>query len=472
MNHVLRKICAPFLALLSLSAVSTAATRPDEAGTAAALAKAALNSDLAYDLVSSLTTEVGPRLAGSPGDAAAVAWAEAQLRRLPFDAVSTMEVIVPHWSRGTASATLLGSPDRPLAVVALGGSIGTPDEGVVAEVVDVGNLEQLAAQPPGSLAGKIAYIGERTERTRNGQGYGRAVRNRAAGPSAAAAAGASALVIRSVGTDNNRLAHTGALQYTITQPRIPAAAISNPDADLLERRLARGQGVRMKLMLTARDLPQSRSANVIADVKGRDSDEFVLIGAHLDSWDLGSGAIDDGAGVAIAVAAAKLIADLPVRPRRGIRVVLFANEEFGLSGANTYADKSADSLARHALAMEADFGAGPVYEVNSSVPGESWPMVQRIAQWLKPQGVALGKNETHGGADIGPLHRAGVPLLSMQLDGTNYFDIHHTANDTLDKIDPAALRQAVAAHAVALYIAANWPKPIGRIATEAEKAVR
>jgi Zn-dependent M28 family amino/carboxypeptidase len=251
--------------------------------------------------------------------------------------------------------------------------------------------------------------------------------------------------------------------YNISAPRIPAAAISNPDADLLERALRLDPGCELELKITARDLPQTRSANVIAEIPGTDrAGEIVLLGAHLDSWDPGVGAIDDGAGVAIVVAAAHLLRDIEPRPRRTVRVVLFANEEFGLSGSNTYAQREGDALARHAIAMEADLGSGPVWQLSSQVSAASLPFVAEVARALAPLGVARGTNDAKGGSDLTVLAAGGVPVIAPQLDATHYFDFHHTANDTLDKVDPQSLNQSVAAFAITAYLAARADGDLGR----------
>ena len=416
----------------------------------------ALASDSGYELVASLTTEVGPRLAGSAGDRAAVAWATRTLTTLGLANVRTQEVLVPHWERGTIDVRILAPFPQVLAATALGGSVGTPEDGIEAEVAAFADIEALKAAAPEQVAGRLVYLGARTPAARDGTGYGKTLANRVQGPSVAAQLGAVGVVIRSLSTSNNRLPHTGAVRYSIDAPRIPAAALSNPDADLLERQLASGEPVRMRLMLTARSLPYARSANVIAEVPGSDlADEIVLLGAHLDSWDLGTGAIDDGAGVALVSAAASLIARSGVKPRRTLRVVLFASEEFALPGAATYANQTPEEIARHVVAAEADFGGARVWRFDSAVPDDALPLVAAIQDLLAPLGIERGSNLARGGSDLQPLRKQGVPILSLQQDGTAYFDYHHTANDTLDKIDPEAMQQAVAAWTVMAWLAAQ-----------------
>lgn len=443
--------------LFILSACGAGAAELDRRSleAAAALREAALNSFEAYELVRSLTSEVGPRFAGSPGDLVAVAWAERQMKRLGFSNVHRMEVSVPRWVRGTAALVVDEPQMRNLSPVALGGSVGTAEGGVRAEVVQVSDLDELASTDAARIAGRIVFFANRMTRTRDGGGYGTAVRVRRDGPSQAAAKGAIGVVIRSIGTSDDRFAHTGTTRYDTAHPRIPAVAISNPDANLLEQLIA-AHPVRLTLTVTAHELPPARSANVIGEIAGTDrGDEIVLLGAHLDAWDLGQGALDDGAGVAIVTAAARLIAHAKPKPSRTIRVVLFANEEFGLSGSNAYTEQLGEELTRHAVGLEADFGDGPVWQLGSRVPAELLPLVRTIHRTLEPLGITLGGNEADGGADLGALRRAGMPILEPRLDGTRYFDYHHTANDTLDKVDPKRLNQSVAAFAVTAYLAAR-----------------
>ena len=432
--------------------------------TAAALRERALKGTSAYDHVSSLVTEVGPRLAGSPGDEAAVRWAMNRLGKLGFTGVRTQDVLVPYWVRGTTEVTLLGTPPQPLVAATLGGSIGTGEEGIEAQVVEVASLDALGAAEPGTVKGKIVFINERMERTRDGSGYGKAVRKRVLGASIAANLGAVALVIRSVGTSDERFAHTGRMIYDVNAPRIPAFSLSNPDADLLSRQLKTSKQARLRLKSTARDLPPAWSANVIGEIPGAErNDEIVLIGAHLDSWDLGQGALDDGAGVAIAIEAARLIAKLERKPARTIRVVLFANEEFGLSGAKEYARLIGDEHLKHVVAMEADSGMGPVWQLGSQVAPEAVGAIQKMHSVLQPLSIEAGENNGTGGADLGPIRSLGVPVLDLAHDMSLYFDVHHTMNDTLAKVDAKVLDQAVAAYAVAAYLAATKQGDFGRL---------
>jgi hypothetical protein len=470
MSIVVRCVKVPTLALCAVLAPVLAAGadwNEQQLATAAALRDRALSGTSAYEHVTSLVTEVGPRSAGSSGDAAAVRWALNKLGSLGFSNVRTQDVLVPRWVRGHAEVTLAGPVPQPLVAVALGGSVGTSEEGVEAQVLEVASLDALNALPAATVGGKIVFINQRMERTRDGAGYGATVKIRTEGPSAAGQLGAVAVLIRSVGTSDERHAHTGTTRYRVDAPRIPALALSNPDADQLARWLKPGKPVRLRVKSTARELPATWSANVIGEIPGTDrASEIVLLGAHLDSWDLGQGAIDDGAGVAIVMEAARLIGRLERKPSRTVRVVLFANEEFGLSGANEYARLVGDEATRHVLAAEADLGAGAVWRVESRVAPAAVTAVDAIREVLKPLALEAGGNEAHGGSDLGPLRALGVPILDLSQDATSYFDNHHTVNDTLSLVDGKTLNQVVAAYAVAAYMAASKSGDFGRLAPE------
>lgn len=454
----------PVGSALAQAAAANAGWSEADLATAAALRDRAQKGTGAYEHVSSLVTEVGPRLAGSPGDEAAVRWAMNRLGKLGFTGVRSQDVLVPHWVRGATEVTLLGSPSQPLVAATLGGSSGTGEEGIEAQVAEVASLDALSALQPGAMKGKIVFINQRMERTREGTGYRDTVKNRVGGASAAANLGAVAVVIRSVGTSDERFAHTGRMIYELDAPRIPAFALSNPDADLLSRQLKANKQVRLRLKSTARDLPPAWSANVIGEIPGAErNNEIVLLGAHLDSWDLGQGALDDGAGVAIVIEAARLIAKLERKPARTIRVVLFANEEFGLSGAKEYARLIGDEHLKHVAAMEADSGIGPVWRLDSQVAPEALGALDKMRSILQPLGLDGGNNMSNGGADLGPLRSLGVPVLDLAHDMNLYFDVHHTMNDTLAKVDAKVLDQAVAAYAVAAYLAATKQGDFGRL---------
>ncbi len=443
--------------LLWLPAGSTSQPfSPKMLNTAKALQEQALEGSRAFEILESLTTEVGPRLAGTPGDTAAVAWAQAKLGELGFDKVWTEEVTFPAWVRGSESCRVLSPFPQPLQLTALGNSVGTPDQGIEAEVVEVADLDSLKAQEGRPYEGKIVFINNAMERTKTGRGYGRAVVARTTGAAEAAQRGALAVLIRSIGTDSHRFPHTGTMKYDAEIRPIPAAALSNPDANLLANMIQRGQPVRLQLNMSSRQGGMFTSHNVIAEIKGREKpNELILLGAHLDSWDLGTGALDDGAGVAIVTEAARLISTLPQRPRRTIRVVLFANEEGGLYGAKAYAERHKNDLHHHIVAAESDFGAGLIWAFSTNVNDRSLPAMSQIASTLAALGIEPGNNETSGGPDVGPLHKLGVPVVSLHQDGSDYFDYHHTADDTLDKADPKKMDQNVAAYATFAYLMAD-----------------
>ena len=440
----------------------------------------ALATSKAYSIVESLVDSVGPRLAGSIGEKASVEWGVKTLGALGFESVHAEPVTTPHWERGDESAELVAPYPHRFAVAALGGSEATAPEGVEGEILEVGSLEEIDALPAEAVKGKIVFFHRVMKRTHDGTGYGDAVSVRGGGATHASKLGARAVVIRSIGTDGNRLAHTGALHYDEGVAPIPAAAISTPDADLLDRLVtasrakegpSAGKPVRVRLKLGARTLPAAETgANVVGEVVGREKPgEIVLVGAHLDSWDLGQGALDDGAGCAIAIEALRQISMAPQKPRRTVRVVLFANEENGLAGAKAYALAHAMELDRHVLAMEADLGADRVYAARFLGAVESRTLFQDLARVLRPLSIAIDDEPAHGGADLIPLIPLGVPFVDLRQDASRYFDVHHTANDTLDKIDRPSLDQVVAAYAGFLYAVADAPQTFGRVPEELRK---
>jgi hypothetical protein len=422
----------------------------------------AQSSDIAYDLVASLTTEVGPRPAGSPNDAKAVAWAKARLTALGFDRVWTEPVKVDAWIRGAARADIVAPFPQHLAVAALGNSVSTPPEGINAEVAYYENFEALKNDSSDRAKGRIVFIDNNFKKSKDGRGYGQSVGGRFAGAMEASKRGAVAVMIRSVGTDRDRLPHTGAMRYDDKIPAIPAAAVSVPDAEMIARQVKSGKPVRISLSMKNNVVKAMDSANVLAEIRGSEKpDQIVAIGGHLDSWDLGTGAIDDGAGVAIMAAAAKIIKDMGVRPKRTIRVIFFANEENGLDGGRGYA--AAHGKEKHQLVGESDLGSGSVFRMNTLVDDATLPWMREIAAVLAPLGVEAGENKGGDvGADVGALVRdhghAGVALAQ---DASEYFDYHHTANDTLDKIDPVQLRQNVAAWVATIWLAAQADADFG-----------
>ena len=429
--------------------------------TAEQLRDKAMHDDTAYKVVESLTTEVGARMAGGVNDARARAWAIAKFKALGFDKVYTEPATYPLWVRRSEHGAIVAPFPQPLTLIALGYSGGTPKGGLTAQVIQFPSLDALKAADPASIKGKIVYIGYRMHRYKDGHDYGIGAGIREAGPLIAAAKGASAFLLRSAGTDaNSRTPHTGVMGFTdFAHPEkaLPAAALSNPDADQLERVLAYGKPVSVKLDLDCGFEGQYTGYNVIGEITGRKyPDQVVAIGGHLDSWDPGTGAIDDGAGVAIALGAAKLIHDLPQRPDRTVRVIAFANEEMGLWGGRAYAEKHAAEAAKFQLGSESDLGAAPVWKMTASVKPQARGAIEQIAKVLAPIGVAYDpKLPGGGGSDLSQMHLKGMAALSLDQDATYYFDWHHTANDTLDKIDPRQLSQNVAVYAVFTYMAAQ-----------------
>ena len=441
--------------VLAAGATDQAETRIPQASfaTAERLREQALASDLGYRIVESLTTEIGPRMAGSEADARAVDWAIAKFHELGYDKVWTEPVTFPKWVRHAESGAVVGDHAQPLTLTALGGSPGGSVEG---EIVRFEDLEALQAAPAGSLAGKIAFVDYEMERARDGAGYGPGGRVRSRGPSAAIRAGADGFLMRSAGTDLHRNPHTGNTRFDEGLEPIPSAALSLPDAEQLTRLLALDRPVRVKMDLDVGWDGEYTSQNVIGEITGSSRpDELVLIVAHLDSWDLGTGAVDDGAGIGITMAAGKLIGDLDQRPARTIRVIAFANEEQGLVGGRAYADKYADQVSQHVIAAESDFGAGRIYALSSGAPEYARGAVEQIAGALAPLGIEYAGDAGGPGPDLIPFAGKGLMWARLAQDGTDYFDLHHTPDDTLDKVDPEAVAQNVAAYAVFAYLAAE-----------------
>ena len=465
-SNVSRKLVGAFSGLIlaiNMVAINAWAAEPSEAEIVSQLRDYAVKSNLPYDILESLTTEVGPRMAGTPQDAMAVKWAVDKFNDLGFDKVWTEPVTFDTWIRKHESAYVTAPYQHELKITALGFSIPTPETGIEAEVVHFRTIDDLIESPEDSAKGKIVFISRKMERFRNGRGYGPVVKARNTGAVEAAKKGAVAVIIRSVGTDSHRLPHTGMMRYQEGVKKIPAAAMSNPDADLMERIFTRDKPVKIKLRLDSHAGPEYTSYNVIGEMTGREfPDEKVVIGGHLDSWDLGTGAVDDGAGVAITMAAAKIIGDGKYRPRRTIRVVLFANEEQGLVGAKAYAAKHWSDLNNHVTGAESDFGAGKIYEFASRVAEDNLPVVKKMAKLMKPLGIEYADNKAGPGPDLIPVYRLGMSVFSLRQDGTDYFDLHHTADDTLDKVKPENLAQNTAAYIVFAYIAANSEQKITR----------
>lgn len=422
----------------------------------------ALTDNLAYDITESLTTEVGPRLGGSENDAKAVAWGEAKFKALGFDRVTLEPATFQRWVRGEETAEITAPYPQPLAITALGKSIPTPKEGITGEVVHFATLADLEAADPALVKGKITFISNRMSRQKDGSGYGKAVGARGTAAQVTASKGGIGTVIRSIGTDSDRLPHTGAMKHDHDVATVPAGALSNPDADLLINMLKRGKPVTLKYTLGGYFGDEYTSHNVIGDIIGTERpDEYIIIGCHLDSWDLGTGAIDDASGCGITMATAKLIKKHIGPLKRTIRVILWANEEYGLAGAKAYHEAHKHELDKHILGGESDFGAGTIYALGTRVDEKAMPLVDAVMAVLKPLGIEYANNQSSSAPDLIPLRAAGMAVFGLKQDGTDYFDYHHTANDTLDKVDPKKLAQNVAAWVVVTALAANTNQDFG-----------
>jgi len=417
---------------------------------------AALKDDVAWDVLEGLTTEVGQRLAATEAEARARAWAVVKLKALGFTNVHIETYMMPVWMRGVETAEIVGPFPQKLTLAALGRSGATPPEGITAPVVYFPTFNDLLAAPDGSLTGKIAFVSNQMKAAQDGSGYGAYGAARFIGPNVAAKKGAAAILIRSIGSDKGRWPHTGGTNFAPGVTPIPAAALSVADAEQLERIFKRTDKVSIKLVLTPKTLPDAESGNVVAEVPGTDPNAGVIvIGGHLDSWDLGTGAIDDGAGVAITTAAAKRLLDGP-RPRRTIRVVWFGAEEPGGFGGAAYA--KAHATEKFAMAAESDFGADNIWRFNINFPETAKGIGDRLAVALGPLGIVRGREKAGDGTDVGPLFALGTSAVDLNQNGLRYFDWHHTPEDTLDKIDLEQLRQNVAAWTTMLSIVANAPE--------------
>ncbi len=446
------------IALLLTTAIAAPAFGQQDMRNLNDMQKAAMTDDVAFAITEGLVTEVGHRMAGTPDEARARAWALAKLKELGFANVRIETYQMPTWVRGTETANVVSPVHQDMAITALGTSGSTGAKGIEGEIVYFPNLSQLVAAPEGSLNGKIAFVTHDMRPTQDGSGYGFAGPVRWRGASFAAKAGAKAIVIRSVGTDHHRNPHTGGTTFDEGVTHIPAGAISNPDADTLERLVALGEPVRMKLVLTPTDLGMQESGNVIAEVPGSDPGlPPIVIACHLDSWDLAPSAFDDAAGCGIITAAAKRVREAGT-PKRTIRLLWAGAEEVGGFGGEAYG--KAHGNEPHALAMESDFGADRVWKVDFNLADEA--LKDEIALALAPLGIERGDAGAHGGTDVGGIIEAAKPaVIDLAQDGTRYFDLHHTPDDTLDKIDPDQMAQNVAAWATLLQIAANYQGAIG-----------
>jgi carboxypeptidase Q len=445
--------------LLSTTAFATAPSDKDPA-------MWALDHDpIAWEITEGLTTEVGARQGGTEAEARGRAWALSYLRKAGFANVREEAFDMPTWVRGEERASVVSPFPQKMAITALGNSGSTGAAGLEAQVTYFPTIEALRAAPDGSLAGKIAFVSHAMKPAQDGSSYGAFGPARFVGPNIAAKKGAEAIVIRSVGTDHNhRNPHTGNTNFEAGVTPIPSGALSIPDADNLVRMIERGKPVKLRLLLTPQNIGTQKSGNVVAELPGSNAAlPPIVIACHLDSWDLGTGAIDDAAGCGIITAAASAIKGM--KRQRTIRLLWAGAEEVGIWGGKAYAETN--KSVPHALAMESDFGADRVWRVDFKLPDSAKPLADRIAAKLAPLGIARGKDPASGGADVGAIIAAqNLGIIDLQQDGTRYFNLHHTPDDTLSMIDKAQMRQNVAAWTVVLSELANYegdltvaPKP-------------
>ena len=423
----------------------------------------ALADSAAWQRLALLTDRFGNRLSGSRALERAIDWIVAEMRRDGLNHPHTEPVKVPHWVRGFEYAELVSPRNAPLPMLGLGGSIATPAEGITAPVLVVNSFDDLAARA-GEASGKIVLFDVPFTT------YGATVAYRTGGAVAAARVGAVACLIRSVAPYSMRSPHTGVMLYDSTVTRIPAAALTVEDAMMIHRMQDRGEEVVVKLVMGAQTLPDADSRNVMAEVTGREHPEqVVVLGGHIDSWDVGTGAMDDAGGGVAAWEAVRLIRRLGLRPRRTIRAVGWTNEENGLRGGRAYRDsRTPEQVASHVLAIESDGGVFRPRGFNAGVSDSAFAILRRVITLLQPIG-ADSLSRPGGGADIGPLMQAGVPGLGLDTDGSRYFWYHHSQGDTVDKLDPADVARCVAAMAVMAYVIADLPEPLPKGAPQSEE---
>ncbi len=422
---------------------------------AARIIGAALTNDTAYRRLAHLTDNIGHRLSGSKGLEQAIEWALAEMRKEGLENVRAEKLMVPHWVRGNESLEMLRPIPHKLPMLGLGNSVSTPPEGITAETIVVRSFDELDALGE-QVRGKIVVYNVPFTT------YGATVRYRGAGASRAARYGAVAALVRSITPVSLQTPHTGAMSYDEKFPKIPTAAITIEGAELLQRNQDRGTPSQLRLKMEAKFLPDVESANVVAELRGSERpDEIVLVGGHLDSWDVGQGAHDDAGGCIVVWEAVRLLKELGLRPRRTIRIVLFTNEENGLRGANAYRDTHRAELSKHVLAIEADSGTYRPLGLGlaAKAPPQARANLEEIAKLLR--GIRADQiGPDGGGADIGPIMREGVIGAGLNVEGTHYFDIHHTEADTLDKIDPRDLALCIATVAVFAYTVADMPQAL------------
>jgi Zn-dependent M28 family amino/carboxypeptidase len=444
------KFSAPLFALAVLMGSASAWADP---ATAVRLRDQALTDPTAYDVLESLTTEIGPRPAGSPAQMRARDWALAKMKALGFTNVHAEPFAKQAWLRDAESAEILAPFPQKLAILGLGNSVSTPPDGITAEVVVLKSLEELKTAPADAFKGKIVLVNQPMTRTQDGSGYGAAVAARYA-PSEASRRGAIAYLTRSISTSTARAPHTGTTLYAADAPKIPAGALGVPDADLIEHMAARGP-VRLHLLLQSHML-NATAWTISGDVVGSSRpDQVIVVGGHIDSWDPGTGAIDDGAGVAISAAAGHLIAQLPRHPARTIRVVFWGSEETGGSSA-AYLDMHKTELGRIVLAGESDLGSDNVYQLQLPPGAAANPQLSPLSGILAPLKIMVATSPAlDAGSDVEGIQHAGVPVLALSQDANRYFDYHHSADDTLAIVRRGELNQNVAAWAATLDMVAD-----------------
>ena len=457
-------LAVPFLllAVTTLGVQTTGAASPDGLRwldeyrePAARLLGEAVGSTFAWQRLSVLTDSIGNRVSGSPALDRAIQWAVVEMKKDGLENVHTEKVMVPRWIRGSESAEIIEPARHPMVILGLGDSVATPADGVQAEVLTVRTFEELDTKSA-QARGKIVFFNAAFTN------YGETVRFRSAGPSRAARLGAVGVLVRSIGPDGLRTPHTGALSYASDAPKIPAAAVTSEDADRLQRMADRGNTVIVRLKMEAHFGPDAESANVVGEIRGREKpDEVVVVSGHLDSWDVGAGATDDGGGCVVTWEALRIMKKLNLRPRRTVRVVLWTNEENGGRGGLAYRDQHRAELSKHVLMIESDGGVFRPLGFGFSGNEAGRETVRAIATLLS--GIAADQiTPGGGGADIGPSMQEGhIPGMSLDVDGSKYFLIHHTPADTIDKIDPVEMAKCAGTIAVMAYVVADLPGRLG-----------
>ena len=453
----------PSVAIVGLLALLIASPAPAQSPSIAEqyreaadrLIDAALADHFAYERLTELVDTFGPRFSGTQNLEDALDWILEQMEGDDLDNVRGEPAMVPRWVRGAESAELLEPRVRDMPMLGLGGSIGTPAEGITAEVLVVKSFDELERRAAEARGKIVLFNAEFTS-------YGQTVRYRRDGAVAAARAGAVASMIRSVTPYSQQTPHTGGMAYDDSVTRIPHAALTVEDAEMLQRFQDRGARIVVRLKMEARTLDDAPSRNVIAEIRGSElPDEVVVLGGHIDSWDVGQGAMDDGGGCVAAWEAIRLMRMLGLQPRRTVRVVLWTNEENGLRGGNAYRDAHIDEIDGHVLAMESDSGVFAPSGFGFTGSDEAYEIVRQIGTLLER--IDAGEiTRGGGGADIGPIMREGVPGMGLQVDGTRYFWYHHTHADTIDKLDPDEMARCVAAMAVMAYVVADLPDKLPR----------